>query len=60
MAMAPIAASKQMPILLTPSDKLTSDTMEFLKKSSYNKSYVLGGTSTVSDYIKNSLKIQLD
>ncbi|EKN42606.1 cell surface protein, partial [Clostridium botulinum CFSAN001627] len=26
LAMAPIAASKQMPILLTPSDKLTSDT----------------------------------
>ncbi|OPD34684.1 cell surface protein [Clostridium botulinum] len=56
LGMAPIAASKQMPILLTPSDKLTSDTMEFLKKSSYNKSYVLGGTATVSDYIKNSLK----
>lgn len=56
LAMAPIAASKQMPILLTPSDKLTSDTKAFLNKNSYNKSYVLGGTATVSDYIKNSLK----
>nr|WP_307897398.1 cell wall-binding repeat-containing protein [Clostridium botulinum] len=56
LAMAPIAATKQMPILLTPSDKLTNDTMEFLKKNSYDKSYVLGGPATVSDYIKNSLK----
>ncbi|WP_434297424.1 cell wall-binding repeat-containing protein [Clostridium sporogenes] len=56
LAMAPIAASKQMPILLTPNDKLTSDTMEFLNKNSYDKSYVLGGTATVSDNIKNSLK----
>ncbi|KRU30090.1 N-acetylmuramoyl-L-alanine amidase [Clostridium sporogenes] len=56
LAMAPIAASKQMPILLTPSDKLTNDTMEFLNKNSYDKSYVLGGTATVSDNIKNSLK----
>lgn len=36
LAMAPIAASKQMPILLTPSDKLTSDTKAFLNKNSYN------------------------
>ncbi|EJP6472675.1 cell wall-binding repeat-containing protein [Clostridium sporogenes] len=56
LAMDPIAASKQMPILLTPSDKLTSDTKAFLNNNSYNKSYVLGGTATVSDHIKNSLK----
>ncbi len=56
LAMAPIAGSKQMPILLTPNDKLTSDTMEFLNKNSYDKSYVLGGTAVVSDNIKNSLK----
>ncbi len=56
LAMAPIAASKQMSILLTPSDKLTSDTKAFLNKNSYSKSYILGGTAAVSDYIKNSLK----
>lgn len=56
LAMASIAATKQMPILLTPSDKLTSDTMEFLNKNSYDKSYVVGGSAVVSDNIKNSLK----
>lgn len=56
LAMASIAATKQMPIILTPSDKLTSDTMEFLNKNSYDKSYVLGGSAVVSDNIKNSLK----
>ncbi|EJO5346284.1 cell wall-binding repeat-containing protein [Clostridium botulinum] len=56
LAMASIAASKQMPILLTPTDKLPKDTMEFLNKNSYNKSYILGGSGAVSENIKKSLK----
>ncbi|QDY32645.1 cell wall-binding repeat-containing protein [Clostridium sporogenes] len=56
LSMAPIAANKQMPILLTPAGKLPDNTKDFLNSSAYNKSYVLGGPAVVSNTIQNSLK----
>ncbi|APQ99978.1 cell wall-binding repeat-containing protein [Clostridium botulinum] len=56
LSMAPIAANKQIPILLTPAGKLPDNTKDFLNSSAYNKSYVLGGPAVVSNTIQNNLK----
>jgi beta-lactamase superfamily II metal-dependent hydrolase/soluble P-type ATPase len=56
LSMAPIAANKQMPIVLTPAGKLPDNTKDFLNSSAYNKSYVLGGPAVISNTIQNSLK----
>ncbi|EKN41272.1 hypothetical protein CFSAN001627_14303 [Clostridium botulinum CFSAN001627] len=56
LSMAPIAANKQIPILLTPAGKLPDNTKDFLNSSAYNKSYVLGGPAVVSNTIQNNLR----
>jgi putative cell wall-binding protein len=55
LSMSAIAASKGMPIILTEQNSLPSSVTDFLSKNSITKSYVIGGTSVISDSIKSSL-----
>ncbi|MFV3013734.1 cell wall-binding repeat-containing protein [Clostridium botulinum] len=56
LSMAPIAANKQMPILLTPAGELPTNTKAFLSSNKYEKSYVIGGSVVVSNNIQSTLK----
>lgn len=56
LSIAPVAASQGMPIILTSSGALSADTRSFLDSSNYTKSYIVGGTSSVSDSVKSQLK----
>lgn len=55
LSMAPIAAAKGMPILLTPKDNLSSYTSNYLKGKTIAKAYIIGGTGVVSDTLKNNI-----
>ncbi|WP_097027922.1 cell wall-binding repeat-containing protein [Clostridium peptidivorans] len=55
LSMAPIAAVKEMPILLTPKDKLPTYTSNYLKGKTINKAYIIGGTGVVSENLKNNI-----
>lgn len=55
LSMAPIAAAKEMPILLTPKDNLSSYTSNYLKGKTVSKAYIIGGTGVVSDNLKNNI-----
>lgn len=56
LSMAPIAAVKGMPILLTPKDNLSSYTLNYLKGKTINKAYIIGGTGVISENLKNNLE----
>lgn len=56
LSMAPIAANKEIPILLTGKDNLPLQVKELIENSSYEKSYVIGGEGVVSPSIEKSLK----
>lgn len=51
-----IAGIKQMPILLTPKDKLPDKTYSFIKENNANKNYILGSPLIISENIDYSLK----
>lgn len=55
LSMAPIAAAKGMPILLTPKDNLSSYTSNYLNGKTIAKAYIIGGTGVVSDTLKNNI-----
>ncbi|AGY78181.1 cell wall-binding repeat-containing protein [Clostridium autoethanogenum] len=55
LSIAPIAAKKGMPILLTDKDDLSTPIKEFLHNSSYNESYIVGGTGVISDKVSSQL-----
>ncbi|WP_411682484.1 cell wall-binding repeat-containing protein [Clostridium thailandense] len=48
-SVAPIAAAKQMPILLTPKDKLPDETYQVINNSKVSKLYIVGGTGAISN-----------
>ncbi|WP_052085705.1 cell wall-binding repeat-containing protein [Clostridium sp. HMP27] len=50
-SMAPVAAIKGIPIILTRRYEVSSDIKGFLSKNSITKSYVIGGTGAVSDKV---------
>ncbi|CDI48563.1 cell wall-binding repeat-containing protein [Clostridium tetani] len=52
---APVGAIREIPIILTKSSELPSETKEYIKKCNANKSYVIGGQASISDSIKKSL-----
>ena len=54
LSIAPIAAMKGMPILLTAKDKLPESVKDYLLKN-IQSTYVVGGTGVVSDYVLNQL-----
>jgi putative cell wall-binding protein len=55
LSIAPIAAARGMPILLTGNNSLPSAVDSYIKGIEVNKTYVIGGTAVVSDSLKNSL-----
>lgn len=54
LSVAPIAAQKGMPIILTPSNELSTDIKDYIDKT-VEKSYVLGDESYISDNVFNQL-----
>lgn len=55
LSIAPIAAKKGIPILLTEKDNLTDSGKAYIKNKSIKKSYIIGGTGVISDKIQNEL-----
>lgn len=53
LSIAPIAAAKEMPILLVPPDELTSIQKTFLSKSKIPSSYIVKGNTEISDNVIN-------
>lgn len=54
-SVASIAAVKQIPILLTPKDKLPDVTAKFISSNNASSGYIVGGTGVVSDSAASSL-----
>lgn len=54
-SISPIAAAKGIPILLVEQDSVPKVVSDFIQESGINKSYVIGGTGVVSDFVKDSL-----
>lgn len=48
---APIAASKEMPIILVPKDKVTDTLQNYLKNNNISKTYVIGDKDIINDDI---------
>lgn len=55
LSIAPVAAQKGMPILLTDKADLSEQVKGFLKNKSYEKSYIIGGKAVVSEKIASQL-----
>ncbi|MEY8762572.1 MULTISPECIES: cell wall-binding repeat-containing protein [Clostridium] len=55
LSIAPIAASKGMPILLSERDVLPDATSSYIKGRNISKTYVIGGTASISDSLETSL-----
>lgn len=62
LSIAPIAAQKGMPILLTDKDDLPTVAKDFLVNKSFNENYILGGTGVVgikiNSYLKNPVRLE--
>ncbi|WP_335871131.1 cell wall-binding repeat-containing protein [Bacillus sp. 2205SS5-2] len=54
LSIAPIAASKGMPILLTDKEKTPAVVSDYLKKSPVQKTYVIGGKAVIGETVKNT------
>ncbi len=55
LSIAPIAASKGMPILLSMKDSVSDSVLSYLKEHQVLKTYVVGGSGVVSDMVMNQL-----
>lgn len=55
LAINPIAAKFDVPLILTPKDKLTQKTLEYLEKSKIIQVAIIGGEKTVSKQIQQEL-----
>lgn len=55
LSIAPIAAQKGMPILLSKKDKLPENIKDYIDGLKVEKSYVIGGSGVISDEVKESL-----
>ena len=56
LSIAPIAAMKTMPILLTPKNSLSYNLKQYLQ-SNISKTYVVGGTASISTGVLNQLPL---
>ncbi|WP_346962279.1 cell wall-binding repeat-containing protein [Clostridium sp.] len=56
LSMSAVAGIKGMPILLTEQSVLTGTVKNYLDTQSINKSYVIGGTTVISDSVARSVK----
>ncbi|MBU5227728.1 cell wall-binding repeat-containing protein [Clostridium senegalense] len=55
LSIAAIAANKNMPILLTDKSSLNDSVKSFIKNKGFTKSYVVGGTTVISDELVKQL-----
>ncbi|NEU06219.1 cell wall-binding repeat-containing protein [Clostridium sp. ATCC 25772] len=55
LSIAAIAANKNMPILLTDKSSLNDSVKSFIKDKGFTKSYVVGGTTVISDELIKQL-----
>lgn len=55
LSIAPWAASKGIPVLLTEQNKLSPSTSEYIQNSSTSKIYIIGGTGVVSSSVAAKL-----
>lgn len=55
-SISPIAALKQMPLILVNKGQVPQSVADFLKDKTINTSYILGGTDLIEDTVANSFK----
>jgi putative cell wall-binding protein len=55
LSIAPIAAFKGMPILITPKDNLSSYEEQYLKGKNIDKAYIVGGKGVIGESVENKL-----
>ncbi|KPU43440.1 N-acetylmuramoyl-L-alanine amidase LytC precursor [Oxobacter pfennigii] len=55
LSIAPAAAIKTLPIILTPKDKVPDETMSYLSNSGFGKAYVVGGTGVINGSVMTQL-----
>lgn len=53
LSIGPIAAEKQMPIILVPKDDITSSIKKYISSRNITKTYVIGDQSIISDNVVN-------
>lgn len=51
LSIGPIAAEKQMPVILVPKDNLTSSIQDYLNSTTITKAYVVGSQDAISDNV---------
>ncbi|MGG7058014.1 cell wall-binding repeat-containing protein [Clostridium tertium] len=56
LSIASVAASKQMPILLTRTDSIPNATANFINSNNINKTYVVGSTTVISNSVVSQTK----
>lgn len=56
LSIAPIAAMKGMPILLTERDFIPNEITPYLKSNSFTNTYVIGGAGVISDSVLSKLQ----
>lgn len=55
LSMAPVAAGKKIPILLTGKDRIPESVEKYIKENKITKTYIVGGTGVISDRVKDML-----
>ncbi|KPU44461.1 N-acetylmuramoyl-L-alanine amidase LytC precursor [Oxobacter pfennigii] len=55
LSIAPVAAKKGMPIILTPRSELPENIKEYIDINGITKAFVVGGTGVISDAVANKL-----
>lgn len=55
LSISAVAANKGMPILLTETNKLSTEVNNYIRNNGVNKTYVVGGSGVVSDNVANQL-----
>lgn len=64
LSIASLASQQNIPIILSPKDKLTNSALNFINSNNIDKVYILGGEAVISDAIEhaipNSLRLSGD
>lgn len=57
LSIAPVAAAKGMPIVLSQKNRLPEDVKEFIAGGAVTKAFVIGGTGVISEQVMNQLPV---
>nr|WP_245690111.1 cell wall-binding repeat-containing protein [Sediminibacillus albus] len=60
LSIAPYAADKQIPILLTSKHKLDAEVTQFLAKHQVQKATIIGGTDALSSAVEKGIKAKCE